>query len=985
MRAPALAALVLAALSASAEWRLELVRESLTLKHCRYREYVDGVPGDDYITAPCEAGTSVPRYLGTSELRRFGGRVLRREIGSDALRPFARDYDVETGALVRSVPLFFHAKEGRVFDPNPVASLNDPSLQDQNDSNAAVPETAYRFVELLGVVESGPLRGPFAMLVDKQAPNVAPPDASGSLLFRRADDGFEDVNAYFHIDRTQRYLQSLGYRNARAIAPYAVEVDAHAAAGLDNSVFVPSASLPGTGTLYFGEGGTDDAEDADLVVHEYAHALHEWISPGSFTGSFASEARAVSEGFGDYWAFSSHYAQRVASGRDPFCFADWDARCWLDDASQQCAYPPGTDCLRRLDSTRTMNDYERGETSGVEHRNGAIWSSALREIFLQLGKEITDTLVLESLFGVPPQPSFAVMARRLIDADRLLYNGAHGAVICDVMKSRFILTDCVNLPRGESTHFQSVAGLPIPEANPAGVTSTLTIADTRVVERLFVRVDIDHPSRGDLKIELIAPDGTVTVLQQISFDRARDVHVLFGPLRELEGRSAAGVWQLRVSDLRLRDVGTFLSWGLTIQFAGDEPSTARPRGAREQMVAAVTHRHGANETFFTSDLRIANITSARQTATLIFTPSGEDGLASFSAANISIEPGQTLAFDDVLQSVFATSGTGSLQILGDVIAESRTHTPRIAGGTLGLHMPLIRHTTARNEPELHAAGWSDPGYRYNLGITEVSGSRGVVQIDNMLTIAIAPFSHVQIPSGAASTVRVIEGEARVGVYLAQIDNAGGDSILVPAEPLPPAGTFIAPATDTPGLGGTAWQSDVWTRGEIHGNAFNIDFIDNRLGDAVTQLYRPLDQAPRVLESRYARPGSFGMLAAHANGDTILRSRIRGANGTAQFVPFRTPDGPLEQHLLFIENNAGYRTNIGVVANERAVAEVIVFDSNGAEVQRALLFTNRGIAQIPVNATLTAGRARVRFLEGRGRAYASMIDNRSTDALYVEGQ
>ena len=55
---------------------------------------------------------------------------------------------------------------------------------------------------------------------------------------------------------------------------------------------------------------------------------------------------------------------------------DWDARCWQDAPSESCGYAEGTDCLRRLDSTKTMADYDTSESSGVEHRNGSIWSSA---------------------------------------------------------------------------------------------------------------------------------------------------------------------------------------------------------------------------------------------------------------------------------------------------------------------------------------------------------------------------------------------------------------------------------------------------------------------------------------------------------------------------------------------------------------------------------------------------------------------------------
>ena len=100
------------------------------------------------------------------------------------------------------------------------------------------------------------LEVPYITLVDVQPPSIAPPDTARSLVFNREDDGFEDVNAYFHIDSTQRYLQSIGYRGRRAIAPYAIETDAHAQSGFDSSLFIPDAFHPGRGTLFFGSGPT---------------------------------------------------------------------------------------------------------------------------------------------------------------------------------------------------------------------------------------------------------------------------------------------------------------------------------------------------------------------------------------------------------------------------------------------------------------------------------------------------------------------------------------------------------------------------------------------------------------------------------------------------------------------------------------------------------------------------------------------------------
>jgi subtilisin-like proprotein convertase family protein len=982
------------AFAAALDLRLELARESLMGVHCRYREYVQGIPSESYITLPCVIPSvsegpgrvgqidapppaQVPRYA-----RDDNGRIIRRIIREDApLQPFAYDYDAESGELLRRVPLFFRAN---VFDPNPVVTLNDPSLQDRNDSAIAVPSSAYFDKQLQDVAASGPLRGPYITLVDVQQPSIAPPDTSRSLVFNRQDDGFEDVNAYFHIDSTQRYLQSLGYRGRRAIAQYAIETDAHAQSGFDSSLFIPDAFHPGRGSLFFGTGGTDDAEDADLVVHEYAHALHEWIAPGTFTGTFTSQARAFGEAFGDYWAFSNHYAQRVQSGRDPFCFADWDARCWLDDASELCAYPPNSDCLRRLDSPKTMRDYDTVEAAGVEHRNGAILSSALRELFLALGKPVTDTIMIESIFGAPSLPSFAVMAQRMINADQLLYGGAHQTAICSVMAARQILTvdQCAIRPRGEWTQFPSgERAIAIPDADQTGIVSRLTITDTRTIENAWVRVDISHPSRGDLRITLIAPDGTAFPLQQDSTDRARDIHFTYGV--NLRGRSAAGVWTLRVADVVFLDAGTLQSWDLVIQFAGDAPAPERPRAARTQMIPVAAHRFGNNDTFFASDLRLGNPSNAEQTATLIFTRDGENGRANFSAVNVVLAPGETAAYDDVVDRVFHTSGSGSLEILGDVVAMSRTYVPVPSGGTVGQTIPPYADQLTSGGV---AAVFPLATHRVRLGITDVGGTGTTASFSmglELMHVDVPPFGHVQLPATVQSTYNFsVSPGSRVVAYITQIDNATGDAMFVPATILPAAAvTRIASAVDTTGVNGNSWRSDLWVPSTP---LVPISFVDALRRDVVTQTFRPFTFSEAVLPRNFGRGNTFGMLVAEIQRSSIAATRIVN-NGTSEYAPFLDPTGTNQQHLLFIESTDAFRTNIGFIANETAVAEVTVYDSEGRVVEQRLLDTPRGLAQMAVTQRVVNGRALVRFLSGTGRAYASMIDNATGDSALTFGQ
>ncbi|MEZ4308620.1 MAG: M36 family metallopeptidase [Polyangiaceae bacterium] len=100
------------------------------------------------------------------------------------------------------------------------------------------------------------------------------------------------MNAYFHIDRAQTRLQMLGITSANAEAQEVIADGQQA----DNSYFDPMKDI-----INYGQGGIGDAEDADIVLHEYGHAIQEDQVPG---WGASSEAGAMGEGFGDYLAVS---------------------------------------------------------------------------------------------------------------------------------------------------------------------------------------------------------------------------------------------------------------------------------------------------------------------------------------------------------------------------------------------------------------------------------------------------------------------------------------------------------------------------------------------------------------------------------------------------------------------------------------------------------------------------------------------------------
>jgi Zn-dependent metalloprotease len=275
---------------------------------------------------------------------------------------------------------------GRVFRVNAVVATHDNSLQDQNDSAAAVPASAYAVVTLPGLDGSGFLDGQFA---SSQKTKRRVFSASNSFLFDRSSDGFSETEGYYAFDYAERYIQSLGFTNVNNRQ----QVFSVNRFKQDNSFYSPQ-----TKEITLGLGGVDDAEDADVIWHEYGHSIQDDQVPGF--GSTA-EAGAMGEGFGDYWAGS--VGAQLSGGFQDTCIAEWDA------TSYSSTVPP---CLRRLDGTKHYPE----DLAGEVHDDGEIWSAALWQIRGAIGAAKSDRLVLQHHFLLSPGASFNEAANALVTA-----------------------------------------------------------------------------------------------------------------------------------------------------------------------------------------------------------------------------------------------------------------------------------------------------------------------------------------------------------------------------------------------------------------------------------------------------------------------------------------------------------------------------------------------------------------------------------------
>lgn len=114
----------------------------------------------------------------------------------------------------------------------------------------------------------------------------------------------------------------------------------------------------------------------------------------------------------------------------------------------------------------------------------------------------------------------------------------------------------------------------IPDNTPAGVESELVVDDSSLNDadvRVSITVAIAHTYSGDLKINVTAPNGTTTTLQDREGGSTHDVNRTF----ELPySGTVEGIWTLNVSDLYARDEGTITNWSVVVTASENGDSTS---------------------------------------------------------------------------------------------------------------------------------------------------------------------------------------------------------------------------------------------------------------------------------------------------------------------------------------------------------------------------------------------------------------------------
>jgi len=325
--------------------------------------------------------------------------------------------DATTGDLLQSRDLFVEYEENHQTRGSGFVYLTDPlsaarqkygtvgfSDNDDQDSDSL---SAYRSLVVLDSVTftggNFVLRGPYCTIMDIESPldtAITSPTPDG-FQFDRSQMGFEAVNTYYHASEAYKRVRDLGFSSSRLRK---IRIDPHGFQGLDNSHYSPSGNW-----IAFGTGGVDDAEDADVIWHEYGHAIQYAFSPTWGGG----ESAALGEGYSDYWAASYARSLNQWTRED-------DQFAWVYKWDGHNVYWSG----RRLDDANTY-PFENPSP----HVAGQVWSSTLMGIWSELGRDVTDRIVLKSLHYLGYGATASDAANAILQADRDLYNGSHAATL----------------------------------------------------------------------------------------------------------------------------------------------------------------------------------------------------------------------------------------------------------------------------------------------------------------------------------------------------------------------------------------------------------------------------------------------------------------------------------------------------------------------------------------------------------------------------
>jgi hypothetical protein len=378
------------------------------------------------------------------------GATRRWDTGYETMA--AREYDISAiagpvgDALIRERDRIHFATSGtcRIFNPSPMIVKRRPPIRPENLRDD---DSAYEQAELTDLDD--PVNGYYTLsgkyiAIRELEGDIAPETKQTSMrlgtphfCYSRLDTtDFASVMAYHHLTLLQREAEQMGFEK---LLQKPLRVDVLAGPPVISSIASVAAfrdgksASVGDGYIVFGlfqptnDSLVSDAEDAEIIAHEYGHALLHHAALGFFNikgvGAFTqSEAKAVDEGFADFWSSSWFAARTKAARQDWRCFGEWGHA--------------GT-CYRKI-GKRVL--YSTFKPKADQRDNGLIWASTLLRIMEKVfrgDRRQTQILVLQghlNAMNVGEVPTMKSIAEGILVADDEEAAGRHRKALCKVFR-----------------------------------------------------------------------------------------------------------------------------------------------------------------------------------------------------------------------------------------------------------------------------------------------------------------------------------------------------------------------------------------------------------------------------------------------------------------------------------------------------------------------------------------------------------------------
>jgi hypothetical protein len=404
-----------------------------------------------------------------------------------------------------------------------------------------------------------------------------------------------------------------------------------------------------------------------------------------------------------------------------------------------------------------------------------------------------------------------------------------------------------------------------------------------------------------------------------------------------------------------------------------------------QIIPAVAHAAGVNGSLFESDIRLTNLSPQTMKYMLNFTPSGVDGTTSGNSTTVQVDPGGTMALDDILASFFGsgsggTSSTGMLEIrpLGS------SSTTSIASPTLGIHKTTVASSRTYNFTDAGTFGQYIPAipfaqfigkdagvlslqqiaqsalYRTNFGLVEGSGEPADVVLNvftnqgallQSIPISLLAGEHrplnallathgITLEEGRVEVV-VTSSTGKVTAYASSIDNRTNDPLLIPPvlKGSASATRFALPGMADLNTGAASWRSDVriFNSGTAATPATLTFYPQGNPGAPLTASVTvnggEIKAIDNALQSLFGVTNIGGAIVVTTPSSSTLvvtaRTYNQTENGTyGQFIGAVTPEqsiglGDDALQILQVEQSDRIRTNIGIDETTGAGATVEV--------------------------------------------------------------